>query len=198
MLVECQPCSAIVDAASVCHYKRELEGEYPESVHLLKCPRCLNPILVEVDDVVNDDGQFIVLYPSATRASASVPETIRKAFDEAVACMRCKAYTAASIMCRKTLEGICQAHGTKKDGLLNGLKELRDRGMIESRLFDWANELRIQGNEAAHDVEVTTSAQDARDVVEFTHALLEYVFTFNDRFEAFKRRKAARRVASRK
>ena len=121
----------------------------------LKVPTRLNPILVEVDDVVGDGEQFNVLYPSGPKASGSVPEDIRKSFDEAVACLRGKAHTAASIMCRKTLEGICQAHWVKKTGLVNGLKELRERGIIESRLFDWADELRIQGNEAAHDVKVT-------------------------------------------
>jgi hypothetical protein len=190
LLLECQPCGAVVDAIAIGRYEREVDDAYPDSVQLMKCPRCLNPILVEVDDVVGDGDQFIVLYPSAPKASMSVPEDIRKAFEEAAACLRAKAHTAASIMCRKTLEGICQAHGVKKPGLLNGLKELRERGLIESRLFEWADQLRIQGNEAAHDVKVTTSAQDARDVVEFTHALLEYIFTFNDKFEAFKRRRA--------
>ena len=63
----------------------------------------------------------------------------------------------------------------------------------KGRLFNWADALRMQGNEAAHDVNVTISAQDARDLVEFAHALLEYVFTFSEKFEAFQaRRKLAR------
>lgn len=48
----------------------------------------------------------------------------------------------------------------------------------------------ISGNEAAHDVNVTISAEDARDILEFTNALLEYVFTFRDKFEEFKKRRA--------
>jgi hypothetical protein len=82
----------------------------------------------------------------------------------------------------------------KKPNLVNGLKELKERGIIESNLFEWANELRIHGNEAAHDVNITTTPQDARDVVEFTHALLEYIFTFKEKFEAFKKRRTARKV----
>ncbi len=50
-----------------------------------------------------------------------------------------------------------------------------------NRLFEWADALRIAGNEAAHDVKVTTSKEDARDILELTNALLEYVFTFRDR-----------------
>ena len=37
-------------------------------------------------------------------------------------------------------------------------------------------------------------ADDARDILEFTNALLEYVFTFRDRFEAFKIRREQRLV----
>ena len=35
-------------------------------------------------------------------------------------------------------------------------------------------------------------AEDARDLLEFTKAILEYVYTFRQRFEAFQKRRAAR------
>lgn len=47
----------------------------------------------------------------------------------------------------------------------------------------------MQGNAAAHDVSVTTSAQDARDIVEFTHAILEYIFTLAEKFDDFQKRR---------
>jgi hypothetical protein len=72
------------------------------------------------------------------------------------------------------------------------LKELKDQGVIENRLYEWADALRISGNEAAHDVNVTISPDDAKDIIEFTNALLEYVFTFRDKFEAFKKRRLAK------
>ena len=98
-------------------------------------------------------------------------------------------------MCRKTLEGICVEHGTKGGNLVSALKELKDKGIIEIRLFEWADALRISGNEAAHDVNVTISAEDARDILEFTNALLEYVFTFRDKFEEFKNRRSSKAKA---
>ena len=54
--------------------------------------------------------------------------------------------------------------------------------------YEWADALRISGNEAAHDISVTVSSDDSRDVIEFTKALLEYVFTFRDKFEEFKKK----------
>ena len=107
-----------------------------------------------------------------------------------MSCLRANAYTASAIMCRKTLEAICSEHGATERNLLASLKKLKDEGVIEHRLYEWADALRIVGNEAAHDVKVQVSAQDARDVLEFTNALLEYTFTFRDKFERFKKRRA--------
>jgi hypothetical protein len=102
----------------------------------------------------------------------AVPKEIARAFKEARTCFRSKAYTAAAIMCRKTLEGICSAHGVKTScSLAVQLKKLKDNGTIENRLFEGAEALRTMGNEAAHGVELVTSAEDARDTLEFTDAL---------------------------
>jgi hypothetical protein len=102
----------------------------------------------------------------------------------------------AAIMCRKTLEGICSAHGVKTSGSLAvQLKKLKDNGTIENRLFEWAEALRTTGNEAAHGVELVISAQDAQDTLEFTDALIQYVFTYRDKFEAFKNRRAKAELA---
>jgi hypothetical protein len=46
------------------------------------------------------------------------------------------------------------------------------------------------GNEAAHGVDVVISPEDARDTLECTEALIEYVFTYRDKFEEFKKRRA--------
>ena len=74
-------------------------------------------------------------------------------------------------------------------GGVGALPELRDRGIIDLRLYDWADALRLVGNEAAHDVNVTVAPEDARDIVEFTNALLEYLFAFRERFERFEQRR---------
>jgi hypothetical protein len=45
------------------------------------------------------------------------------------------------------------------------------------------------GNEAAHDTQTELSKNDARDALDFTEALLMYVFVLNGRFEAFSARR---------
>ena len=92
-------------------------------------------------------------------------------------------------MCRKTVEGICSEHGITEGNLEKSLRKMRDSGTIDSRLFEWADELRLSGNEAAHGVDLTFSRQDAQDILDFARALLEYVFTFKDRFDSFRKRR---------
>ncbi len=93
-------------------------------------------------------------------------------------------------MCRKTLEGIAEENNITARNLATALKEMKDKGIIENRLYEWADVLRISGNEAAHGVTSKISPQDAKDILEFTHALLEYVFTFQEKFEQFKKRQS--------
>jgi hypothetical protein len=94
-------------------------------------------------------------------------------------------------MCRKTLKGICAAHGVNERNLMSSLKKMKDQGLIDDRLFEWSDTLRVAGNEAAHGVGVTISEADARDILEFTNAILDYLFSYRDRFEQFKKRRAS-------
>jgi hypothetical protein len=89
-------------------------------------------------------------------------------------------------------------HGVKARNLSQSLKELKERGLIEGRLLEWAEALRNFGNEAAHDVGVTIAAQDAKDIIEFTEALIEYVFTYRDQFESFQKRRKANEAVKKK
>ena len=70
------------------------------------------------------------------------------------------------------------------------IKQLKKAGIIEARIFEWAEALRTLGNEAAHGVSSASSPQDAKDILEFTEALAEYVFTYRDKFESFQKRLA--------
>jgi AbiV family abortive infection protein len=81
-------------------------------------------------------------------------------------------------MCRKTLEAICAEHAIRARNLAGALTEMKERGLIEGRLFEWADTLRIAGNQAAHNVAANVTGEDARDLLEFTEALLEYVSLF--------------------
>lgn len=199
MVVECPNCQAFVEAGAVGGYEYLRKDDKPSGRYvLLRCRRCEEPLLVKQDNIGNMAegdiwGSPLRLYPLLElRVNPKAPQPIRNALEEAFACYRVRAYTATAIMCRKTIEGICHEHGIKVNNLAKSLKEMRDREIIDERLYDWSNALRLAGNEAAHDVKVEISSEDARDILDFSNAILDYLFSYRDQFEKFKQRRAAR------
>jgi hypothetical protein len=76
------------------------------------------------------------------------------------------------------------------------LIELLERGIIDSMLHDWAQELRTHRNLAAHPTGTKFSRLDAEDIFDFAKTICEYVFVLKTRFERFKAR--AERKGTRK
>lgn len=200
MILECKTCSAIVDSTLIAEYEDGGQEDIEAGIYepcgkwtLTFCPRCKNPMLALQCDYgggFDDDPPVRVFPPRDRQLSWSTPKTIKNAFNEAVTCFNSKAYTASAIMCRKTLEGLCAEHGAKATNLSLSLKKLRDKEIIENRLFEWAEALRTLGNEAAHGVDCIINREDAQSTLDFTEALVQYVFAYQDRFELFKRRRA--------
>jgi hypothetical protein len=191
MLLECRDCAAIVHAEKLCEYLAFDDDIGPWLFTFLKCPKCHAPLVTSQEDIgFERDGSVIWgeptrIYPPRDQLLGdAVPESISSPYHEALDCYKAKAYTAAAIMCRKSMEAMCKEHSAK-GGLAEGLKHLKDTGIIENRLFEWAEALRISGNEAAHDVASNVSARDARDLLDLTDAILQYVFTFGEKFKNF-------------
>jgi hypothetical protein len=116
-----------------------------------------------------------------TQDAETVTEWISKA----------KAYTAAVVMIRRTLEGVCDHHGINEKTLVRGLEKLRQDGRLDDRLYEWATALRMLGNEGAHYTGKPVGRDFARDAIEFGEALLDYMFVLTDRFEDFRARREA-------
>jgi hypothetical protein len=198
MIVECTNCTALVDGEVIAYYLQSDDDEGMAGKYsFLKCPRCSRPfIMLQVNDISVYGQEFWSepqrLYPPLEMSvSLAIPSPLRLAYEEARSCFRAKAYTATAIMCRKALEGIADENKISARNLASALREMRDKGIIENRLYEWADALRISGNEAAHGVNSRVSSQDAKDILEFTHALLEYVFTFQEKFDQFKQRQSS-------
>jgi hypothetical protein len=167
---------------------------------LLLCAICDGPIFVVQEPLPEGDvSEPAQLYP-AVRGGAihGTPKAVRQSFVEAVRCFEQAAgHTATAIMCRRTLEVVSKEHGATGRDLKTKMKALKDNGVIDQTLLDWATELRALGNEAAHgDGEI--SRQDAKDALEFTEAMLSYIYTYRQSFDFFKRRRDANKKRPKK
>jgi hypothetical protein len=92
-------------------------------------------------------------------------------------------------MCGRALEGVCVHFKTKNTILYAGLKELRDTKVIDERLFTWGDELRKVRNLGAHASTEKVPKDDAKDVLNFLHAICDYVFVLSRRFDSFMKRR---------
>ncbi len=197
MIIECPYCESKVDG--------EVEGEH-ESYHpehdpfpfkavLLKCPVCNNALLggSDLEQTGPDTSKWSNLnrlWPQQeTYINWEIPNIARNSLVEARTCYKAKAYSACAVMSGRTLEGVCQHHSTKDKNLVNGLKELKDKGIIDDRLYQWGEELRKHRNIGAHATEDNISKEDAKDLLDFAQAICDYVFVLNAKFNRFMERK---------
>jgi len=197
VIVECSDCNSRVSAEVVGRVQVADEGSFYYITELAKCPECHGPIVAchSVDHWGGPDdydrSSPVRVWPKPVRQLApEVPQSARDAFDEAQRCMGVQAHTAAAFLARRVLEGIAVDQGARRGTLAAKLKRLKIDGVIDGRLADWAEGLRVVGNDAAHDVDKPVSRDDAADVLTFAEALADYIYTFRVRYDRFVTRRA--------
>jgi len=193
MLIECATCESRVDAKEVGQYDTSDEETNSRGrMVFLQCSSCSGPLVAYQDTDEEGWSKPRRVYPSEREVSPVVPAEIRKSFQEAQRCLQAKCFLAAALMCRRTLETVCR-HYVPARTLAEGLRKLEEKDIIDKTLLKWADALREDGNLAAHGVDANFSREDASDVVDFTEAILDYVFVLHDRFEQYQARRAVKR-----
>lgn len=201
--VFCPDCNIMVSAKIVCSgfgsYRSdalgsvdEVDAEYHgEHYSVAICPRCAGPFLARksIYGVPGDFETFTdekILYPLSQRAAIQgLPKSVERAYEVAVRSFGATLYEPSALMCRRCLEAVCNHFSAQGRDLSQKLDSLAGSGTIDPTLKSWAHGVRLLGNEAAHDVDVVVSREDARDVLDFTEALLLSVFTLRQKHERF-------------
>ncbi|MEU8337913.1 DUF4145 domain-containing protein [Micromonospora tulbaghiae] len=161
---------------------------------LLQCANC-HKVSLQLRDIwffdsPNEVPQFV--YPARRQLSDDIPEKLRQEFGEARTCFDTKAYTATVVMVRRTLEGIAANNGITERNLVRQISKMRDQGLIDTSIADWADGLRVLGNQGAHYTGRKVSREDANDALDFAEALLDHIYVYKRRFEEFKKRRDAK------
>ncbi|MGW9383469.1 DUF4145 domain-containing protein [Streptomyces globisporus] len=197
ILVTCGACEKPVMArVSGVLIERNDEKGPPTLFQLASCQRCGEALLALEEDYGNGwDGEPVTVWPQPRQVlSPFIPEALRNQHTETHKCLSVKAYIATVVMNRRTLEGICKDQGAQGRNLMRMLEELAASGIIEGRLLEWSQELRILGNEGAHFTETTVTADDAIDAIAFTEALMDYIYVYSAQFANFKQRRAGGQI----
>jgi hypothetical protein len=205
--VFCPDCNMQVEARVICSGSGGFvanssapieDAEYHGSSYSVGlCSRCAGPFLVR-ESRYGVAGEFetvtdeVILFPTTSRLPLDgVPDPVKRAYEQALRCFSAASYEASALMCRRCLQALCKSFSATGKSLQAKLESLRMADVIDKRLAEWAHGVRAIGNEAAHDTDAELSIDDARDAIDFTEALLMYVFALNARFAEFQRRRNA-------
>jgi HEPN domain-containing protein len=191
--VDCPKCSVRIKA----DIKSWVGNAQDEAYFLVACPSCKQALFgkafVYQDEYNNwewNNAERLWPMPTATEVSVAIPEAARRDIKDAQKCLSHGIYSAAAVLCGKALERLIK----EKAGanmIAKGLAELKSKGIIDERLFAWAEALRKERNIGAHASDEDTTKENAQDIIDFTIAIFDYVYTLTEKYEKYIARKAA-------
>lgn len=119
--------------------------------------------------------------PGAGTLDDSIPDNVRKAFDEGVRCLSIQVPNAAAAMLRSALAQIVQDKGSDaartKRSLKEAVKQMVSDGTLWPTFGDWADHIREIGNAGAHpEIFGEVSQGEADDLQRLVRQLLEILY----------------------
>ncbi|WP_174340849.1 DUF4145 domain-containing protein [Enterobacter sp. JMULE2] len=180
--------SSVVSTSSVSAYSTAM------------CPECHGPVLIsyrfqirELANVkqafknsewvlTNIDMSDLKVFPEIKEPDDSphYPEKIRKIFVELQEDIQMKRSAPRIVVgCRSVLEVALQNLGYEKGNLLSRINQARTDGHLTEAMKHWAHRVRLDGNEAAHELEASDS--EASELVSFIRLFLEISFVLPHR-----------------
>ena len=161
---------------AVAHYA------YEQPIYaILVCEACGGRFLAEKD--VFD--KWTAVYPiSHKTVTEEIPQPIKSEFEEANLCFAVEAYRACTSMCETALEALW------REQKASGILDLKNKGIISPQLYDRANEVRLWGNVAKHELVADVVAkEDAEQLLAYVDALLNAVYVEPKRFDNLKQKR---------
>lgn len=161
------------------------------------CERCVLAVFVApsynrglgVEDILARGGSPNRIAPSPKQPEAPpyTDEDVAEFFKQGERCLPDSPDAAAAIL-RKALEAAMQkilieegysANECRKLTLYKKIEAAHEKGRINDSMKDWADSIRILGNEAAHSERF--SLEKAQEVKDFTEVLFQYLYTLPEK-----------------
>ena len=130
---------------------------------------------------------FVDFYPKpeTPEIPEHLPENVNTYYLEAVNNVK-SSPNAAGMMFRKTLDtGLKKIDPGAKGNLLDRIKSAAETGKITQDMADWADRIRLDGNDAAHEEDPFTP-QQAEELHLFTRLVMMYLFSLPGMLEEWK------------
>jgi HEPN domain-containing protein len=138
-------------------------------------------------------------YPTKmlARLPSHLPEPLGRFFQQANDGLRRGDYDASGAMSRKVVDVSTQKllgdESRKYGNIRDRIDALEAKGGLTADLKDWAHEVRLGGNDAAHD-EDPFSREEAEELLDFAELYLTYVHTLPARLKERREKAAAEKA----
>lgn len=192
IVIDCPHCTVRANATvrgAVHHYESD------SAVVLAECPSCKSALLGttqlfqnEHNDWQYEHAERVWPAPTSVDVSSTIPANARNDIKDAQKCIAHGIYSAAVVLCGRALESLANEKAPAKT-LAASLAALKANGIIDDRLSLWATALRRERNIGAHASKEEVSKENAQDVLDFTIAIFEYVYTLSEKYAEFMERK---------
>jgi len=179
-----------------------------EQVVVLECPGCRQcTVVVERDvgppgaPVRNLEGIHWWPAPGAADLDPDVPEPVASAFSEGMRALSVNCPRAAAVMFRGVLTVVVRDQGgeaaRQASNLYQQLKGMEQEGTLHPSLVEWAAEIRLVANAAAHLDELEPVDQaEAADLSRLCRQLINLVYESPARIRRARRLRATGGLAS--
>jgi len=145
------------------------------ALRIFICPHCCQPTFFNGDRQVPG-----VRFGSEVE---HLPEDVGAVYEEARNCMSISAFAAAAMLCRKILMNVAVSKGAKEgESFAYYVDFLAEKNFIPPDGKDWVGHVREKGNDANHQIRLTSEA-DAKNLLTFVEMLLRFVFDFPARID---------------
>lgn len=121
--------------------------------------------------------------PSSADLDKAIPAELRDCYAEGMRALAAQAPRAAVVMLRRAVEALVRDRGSEaaqkalEGNLGKALRVMADDHTLDGSLAEWANEIRLVGNVAAHfDPIEDVSLAEATDLAKLTRQLLHYIY----------------------
>lgn len=202
IVIDCPDCGAVIKTEEKGQIIRTNPYEPTEGdgYFLFECLSCHGILLGYttwgIDHVLNEvewKTRAERLYPTpfGTELSPEIPASARRDITDAQKCFSHGIYSATAVLCGRALERLIKEK-SGRDMLAKGLLALKNKNIIDERLFNWAEALRKERNIGAHASDEDTTKENAQDVIDFTIAIFDYVYVLSEKYEKYVARKSAK------
>lgn len=196
--IHCSECGFLIRTEEKTSFIFESpDYEYSEKYLIATCPSCFGVLFGRKTFTFDEyEGKFLWksvaerLWPDPLLSDvpSEIPPKARQDIIEAKKCFSYEIYSAAAVLCGKALERLVKEK-LGNHTIARGLQELKANKIIDQRLFDWGEALRKERNIGAHASDGEVTKDDARDIIDFTIAIFDYIYRLSAKYEDYIARK---------